>query len=183
MEHGGKLAAEHRLAVDALRDLDDIGQTLPVRHLTEAGDLVDLHAAGDAFLAADADLDQEIPADRLSDTPQHHERETRPVLQTAAVVVRATVHARREKLMQQPAVPAEDVNAVKSGALHKRGAARVVAGNAVHHGLVHCYVVDAVLLLPGAGTDGGFVFTGLADLGLPAVVQLDHRYSAVFFDG
>src|SRR5690606_25240389 len=56
-----------------------------------------------------------IGADRVSNRGRRLDRDPRPVLARAAVLVRPTVRVRREELMDQVAVRAVDLDAVAAG--------------------------------------------------------------------
>ena len=132
---GGLEHLPHRL-VDGTRDVDQVDPRIG-QHARELRRLLDLQAAFHVFRRRNPVANGVFRPDGGADRRQHPERETRPVLERAAIVVASLVGERREELAEQVAVGAVNENHVDAGAETALGGAHEVADDAIDVLLCH----------------------------------------------
>ena len=116
----------------------------------------------------DLELHVEVVADLGADRAHDLEREARPVLERAAVLVVAVVDRRREELRDQVAVAAVDLDPVGAGLARAARGLREALDDLLDLGLRHGDALEAVDRLRLARRAPALLVDDAADVALPA---------------
>ena len=148
LEAGGVLLGTSQ-SVDAVAAGDMGHVNIRFKNLQLFGAFFRGDAAFNRVAAVDAQFNEQIVAHGFPDCPDHHQREAAAVLDGTAEFVAAVVGERREKVVEQPAMPVVQQDAVKVGDLRPVGIFCEQRG-------------DFFQIFPrgGPGTEMGFVVRG-----------------------
>ena len=101
-------------------DVEEVDQTAAGEDARDRLALVGIPAVADMLVAGHPDADHEFRPDGVADRPEHLEREAAPVLDAAAIVVRALIDHRRQELVDEMA-PGDDLDPVEAALLAAPG--------------------------------------------------------------
>ena len=136
--HVGELLGHaHVVVLDAVGDAQIVEVARVLQPARDLGRLVELQAVGDELVGAEPEAEGHAGADGFADGRGELQREARPVLEAAAVLVGPEVGRRRNELGDEEAVRAVNLNAVHAGALHVDGAADPPFDELADLGLAH----------------------------------------------
>ena len=130
---GRRVGERHELLVVArrlarrARDREVVELAEGVERPDDLHHVLQVEAVRDELVAADAQPEDEVAADRGPDRPDHLDREAEPVLEASPVLVGPPVHRRHPELVHEVAREGAEIGAVESRALEaaRRGGVRL----------------------------------------------------------
>ena len=133
VEAGRRVGERHELLVVARRlagragDGEVVELAEGVERPDDLDHVLEVEAVRDELVAADAQPEDEVAADRGPDRPDHLDREAEPVLEAPAVLVGPPVHRRHPELVDEVAREGAEIGAVEPRALEapRRGGVRL----------------------------------------------------------